>query len=196
MGPTNLLTTVSTVDPIKVYFPVSEQEYLDYMRENPNAVKRAAQEGQLELELILADGSRYREKCPLPHAEEHLGRRYRQTLDEADRRAAAHAVLPFCKTMAPRFALIATLFALLASPGFAQQEPIQVATTTTDLRSLAEAVGGDGVVVVSSVPPRWTPGISAETAGRAAPQACALVGACGTRRPFMARSPAGTDRKT
>jgi ABC-type Zn uptake system ZnuABC Zn-binding protein ZnuA len=55
--------------------------------------------------------------------------------------------------MASRFALIATLFAWLASPGFAQQEPVQVVTTTTDLRSLAEAVGGDGVVVVSLVPP-------------------------------------------
>ena len=62
VGPTNLLTTVSTVDPIKVYFPVSEQEYLDYMRENPNAAKRAAQEGQLELQLILADGSLYHRK--------------------------------------------------------------------------------------------------------------------------------------
>ena len=35
-----LLTTVSTVDPIKVYFPVSEREYLDYVREHPDAVKR------------------------------------------------------------------------------------------------------------------------------------------------------------
>ena len=62
VGPANVLTTVSTVDPIKVYFPVSEQEYLDYMRENPNAAERAAQEGQLELQLILADGSLYSRK--------------------------------------------------------------------------------------------------------------------------------------
>ena len=39
-----LLTTVSTVDPIKVYFPVSEREYLDYVREHPDAAKRGAQE--------------------------------------------------------------------------------------------------------------------------------------------------------
>src|SRR4029077_9575868 len=34
--PSALLTTVSTVDPIKVYFPVSEREYLDYVKANPD----------------------------------------------------------------------------------------------------------------------------------------------------------------
>src|SRR4029453_13913413 len=32
--PSTLLTTVSTVDPIKIYFPVSEREYLDYVIEH------------------------------------------------------------------------------------------------------------------------------------------------------------------
>jgi RND family efflux transporter MFP subunit len=59
VGPTSLLTTVSTVDPIKVYFPVSERGYLDYVKENPDAAKRAAQERQLGLQLLLADGSLY-----------------------------------------------------------------------------------------------------------------------------------------
>jgi membrane fusion protein (multidrug efflux system) len=59
VGPTTLLTTVSTVDPIKVYFPVSERGYLDYIKENPDAAKRAAQEKRLALQLILADGSLY-----------------------------------------------------------------------------------------------------------------------------------------
>jgi membrane fusion protein (multidrug efflux system) len=62
VGQTTLLTTVSTVDPIKVYFPVSEQEYLNYIKENPDAAKRAAQESKLGLELILADGSLYPRK--------------------------------------------------------------------------------------------------------------------------------------
>src|SRR5258708_279339 len=62
VGPTTLLTTVSTVDPIKIYFPVSEQEYLNYIRENPDAAKRAEQESKLGLELILADGSLYPRK--------------------------------------------------------------------------------------------------------------------------------------
>ena len=62
VGPTSLLTTVSTVDPIKVYFPVSERGYLDYVKENPDAAKRAAQETQLALQLILADGTLYAHK--------------------------------------------------------------------------------------------------------------------------------------
>jgi membrane fusion protein, multidrug efflux system len=59
VGPTTLLTTVSTLDPIKVYFPVSEKGYLNYIKENPDAAKRAEQERQLGLEMILADGSLY-----------------------------------------------------------------------------------------------------------------------------------------
>lgn len=59
VGPTSLLTTVSTVDPIKVYFPVSEQEYLNYVKEHPDAAERDAHERQWGLELILADGSIY-----------------------------------------------------------------------------------------------------------------------------------------
>ena len=53
--------------------------------------------------------------------------------------------------MALRSVLIVALLAL-ASPGFAQDR-VQVVTTTTDLRSLTEAVGGDRVVAVSLVPP-------------------------------------------
>ena len=56
---TTLLTTVSTLDPIKVYFPVSERGYLNYIKENPDVAKRAAQEKKLALELLLADGRRY-----------------------------------------------------------------------------------------------------------------------------------------
>jgi RND family efflux transporter MFP subunit len=54
VGPTTLLTTVSTVDPIKIYFPVSEREYLDYVKEHPDEDKR-----HLRLQLILANGSVY-----------------------------------------------------------------------------------------------------------------------------------------
>jgi len=49
-----LLTTVSTVDPIKIYFPVSEREYLDYVKEHPDEEKR-----HLGLEMILANGTVY-----------------------------------------------------------------------------------------------------------------------------------------
>jgi membrane fusion protein (multidrug efflux system) len=53
-----ILTTVSTVDPIKVYFPISEQEYLQF-RHQPTG--RRFPEG-MELELILSDGSIYLQK--------------------------------------------------------------------------------------------------------------------------------------
>jgi len=56
------ITTVSTVDPIKVYFTASEQEYLDYTRRFPTVEKRQANERLLDLELILADGSTYPHK--------------------------------------------------------------------------------------------------------------------------------------
>jgi membrane fusion protein (multidrug efflux system) len=62
VGPgSGALTTVSTIDPIKVYFSVSEQAYLDYRRRHPNVTERLAHEQELRLELILADGSVYPE---------------------------------------------------------------------------------------------------------------------------------------
>ncbi|HSE87968.1 MAG TPA: efflux RND transporter periplasmic adaptor subunit [Candidatus Binatia bacterium] len=64
-----LLTTVSTVDPIKVYFPVSEREYLDYVKEHPDTAKRAAQES---FELILADGSVYPRKGSFSFADRQV----------------------------------------------------------------------------------------------------------------------------
>lgn len=53
------ITTVSTLDPIKVYFTVSEQEYLEYRRRFPTAETVRANNQTLELELILADGASY-----------------------------------------------------------------------------------------------------------------------------------------
>jgi RND family efflux transporter MFP subunit len=72
VGPTSLLTTVSTLDPIKVYFPVSERGYLDYVKENPDAEKRAAEEKQLALELVLADGSVYPNKGSFSFADRQV----------------------------------------------------------------------------------------------------------------------------
>jgi membrane fusion protein, multidrug efflux system len=57
VGPSMLteLTAVSTVDPIKAYINVSEQEYLTVGKSNPDPEK-------IPLELILADGSVYPHK--------------------------------------------------------------------------------------------------------------------------------------
>ena len=64
VGPTTgVLTTVSTVDPIKAFFTVSDQRYVAYTQRwagNPEA--RAEHERQLEFELILANGSRFPHK--------------------------------------------------------------------------------------------------------------------------------------
>ena len=53
------VTTVSTVDPIKVYFTVSESEYLDFNRRFPTESGRAAELKRMPLYLILADGRTY-----------------------------------------------------------------------------------------------------------------------------------------
>lgn len=57
VAPETLLTTVSQLDPIKVMFPISEQEYL-YFRRTPEAVRDPERRDE-RLELILADGSIY-----------------------------------------------------------------------------------------------------------------------------------------
>jgi RND family efflux transporter MFP subunit len=53
------VTTVSTVDPIKVYFTVSESEYLDFNRRFPTESGRQAEMKRLPLDLVLADGTTY-----------------------------------------------------------------------------------------------------------------------------------------
>lgn len=53
------VTTVSTVDPIKVYFTVSEAEYLDWNRRFPTQTALEAANKSLHLQLILANGSTY-----------------------------------------------------------------------------------------------------------------------------------------
>jgi membrane fusion protein (multidrug efflux system) len=57
-----LLTTVSTIDPMRVYFSISEQSYLAFYHQYTNAADRAAQQKEMQLQLILSDGSTY----PLP----------------------------------------------------------------------------------------------------------------------------------
>jgi membrane fusion protein (multidrug efflux system) len=62
---TTVLTTVSQLDPIKVYFPISEQEYLQF---TSKLLKESSASGLLRasdsdvLDLILSDGSTYPRK--------------------------------------------------------------------------------------------------------------------------------------
>lgn len=56
----NVLTTVSTLDPIKVFFQVNEQSYLTFWRRF--AMNPEKSNAEMSLELILSDGSVYPEK--------------------------------------------------------------------------------------------------------------------------------------
>ncbi len=63
VGPSTLLTTVSQIAPIKAYFAVSEQEYLNMAdRINSAEVDRQPWDAKAGLELILSDGRVYPKK--------------------------------------------------------------------------------------------------------------------------------------
>jgi len=53
------VTTVSTLDPIKVYFTVSESEYLAWRKRFPTDTANEAAQTSVRLQIILADGSTY-----------------------------------------------------------------------------------------------------------------------------------------
>jgi RND family efflux transporter MFP subunit len=59
VGPATLLTTVSQIDPIKAYFPLSEQDYLQMAARINGRGPKAPWEGAAALTLVLADGSVY-----------------------------------------------------------------------------------------------------------------------------------------
>lgn len=54
-----VVTSVSTVDPIKAYFTVSEPQYLAWRQRFPTEASRLDADKKLRLQLILADGSTY-----------------------------------------------------------------------------------------------------------------------------------------
>jgi membrane fusion protein (multidrug efflux system) len=54
-----IVTSVSTVDPIKVYFTVGEPQYLAWRQRFPTDADRQQADKELRLKLILADGSTY-----------------------------------------------------------------------------------------------------------------------------------------
>src|SRR5215470_17715133 len=69
VGPSGpVLTTVSTIDPIRVFFTTSEQAYLTYRHQWTNVTERATHEQELELQLILADGSVYPQRGKFVYA--------------------------------------------------------------------------------------------------------------------------------
>jgi membrane fusion protein (multidrug efflux system) len=73
VGPTQTgeLTTVSTVDPIKVYFPISEQEYMTMAQELAKAATKTDAEHK-KGDLVLADGSVFPQKGTFSYAERQV----------------------------------------------------------------------------------------------------------------------------
>ena len=53
------LATVSTIDPIKVYYTINEQAYIDFMKRFPSEAAGMEQARKLDIEMILGDGSPY-----------------------------------------------------------------------------------------------------------------------------------------
>ncbi len=63
VGPTTVLTGVSQVNPIKAYFPITAVEYLQIAnRLSPGTVNLLSTVTPIPLDLILSDGSTYRQK--------------------------------------------------------------------------------------------------------------------------------------
>ena len=59
VGASSVLTSVSQVDPIKAYFTVSEQEFMDFHRRFPTQESVEEERKRIPLQLLLADGSVY-----------------------------------------------------------------------------------------------------------------------------------------
>jgi membrane fusion protein (multidrug efflux system) len=74
VGPaTGELTTVSTVDPIKAYYNVTEQAYINFAKVFTTESDRYGRLRQLEIELILTDGSVYPQKGRIYAADRQIG---------------------------------------------------------------------------------------------------------------------------
>lgn len=65
VNPIAVLTSVSQVNPIKAYFPISEQEYMHYAKRINSHNQQAVPSDAPPFELILADGSTYPHKGTL-----------------------------------------------------------------------------------------------------------------------------------
>jgi RND family efflux transporter MFP subunit len=60
--PSTLMTTVSQLDPIRVFFPISEQQYLKFASRFERVAEGDRRKAHYPLELFLADGSVYPER--------------------------------------------------------------------------------------------------------------------------------------
>src|SRR5258708_23130605 len=61
-GSTSSLTTVSKIDPIRLYFPLSEKDYKEHAHGLRGAMQKPYSERQETIEMVFADGSVYPQK--------------------------------------------------------------------------------------------------------------------------------------
>jgi RND family efflux transporter MFP subunit len=74
VGPaTGELTTVSTIDPIKVYYNVTEQDYINLTRQFTSESDLSSRLRELEIDLILTDGTVYPLKGKVYAADRQIG---------------------------------------------------------------------------------------------------------------------------
>ena len=74
VGPaTGELTTVSTVDPIKAYYNVTEQAYINFAKQYTTEDDRYGRLRLLEIDLILTDGTVYPQKGKIFAADRQIG---------------------------------------------------------------------------------------------------------------------------
>jgi len=67
-----VLTTVSKVDPIKAYFPISEQEYLRIADKISGTVNLFSSTNRVPLELVLSNGNTYAQKGTIIFADRQV----------------------------------------------------------------------------------------------------------------------------
>lgn len=74
IGPsTGELTTISTIDPIKAYYIIPEQAYINFAKLFSDEVNRIERLKQLEIRLMLADGSMYPHQGKIVAADRQIG---------------------------------------------------------------------------------------------------------------------------
>jgi membrane fusion protein (multidrug efflux system) len=72
VSPGSVLTAVSQMDPIKAYFTVSENDYIDFHRRYPTEQSVAEARKKAQLELLLGDGSVYEHKGAISFADREV----------------------------------------------------------------------------------------------------------------------------
>jgi membrane fusion protein (multidrug efflux system) len=72
VGPNSILTSVSQVDPIKAYFPVSEKEFTDFHRRFPTETTVEEQRKRIPLQLLLSDGAVYEQTGRISFADREV----------------------------------------------------------------------------------------------------------------------------